>query len=119
MATKPATPAESAISNRPTLAAIIEAQEKIFVDRQPESARMAGLAASTLAGGVVSSWQISRPQPVWLSHGKGSKLYDVDGTEYVDLHGGYGVSLAGHGHPAIVEAVQRQVALGTHFAAWS
>ena len=116
MATKPATPAESAISNRPTLAAIIEAQEKIFVDRQPESARMAGLAASTLAGGVVSSWQISRPQPVWLSHGKGSKLYDVDGTEYVDLHGGYGVSLAGHGHPAIVEAVQRQVALGTHFA---
>ncbi len=74
------------------------------------------MAAGTLAGGVVSSWQISRPQPVWLSHGKGSKLYDVDGNEYVDLHGGYGVSLAGHGHPAIVEAVQRQVTMGTHFA---
>jgi glutamate-1-semialdehyde 2,1-aminomutase len=101
---------------RPALEAIIEAQEKIFVERQPESARMAGLATSTLAGGVVSSWQISRPQPVWLSHGQGSKLYDVDGNEYVDLHGGYGVSLAGHGHPAIVEAVQAQVARGTHFA---
>jgi glutamate-1-semialdehyde 2,1-aminomutase len=103
-------------ANGPSLAEIITAQEKIFVDRQPESARMAGLAAAALAGGVVSSWQISRPQPVWLSHGRGSKLYDVDGNEYVDLHGGYGVSLAGHGHPAIVEAVQRQVALGTHFA---
>ena len=65
---------------------------------------------------MVSSWQISRPQPVWLSHGKGSKLYDVDGNEYVDLHGGYGVSLAGHGHPAIVEAVRAQVERGTHFA---
>jgi glutamate-1-semialdehyde 2,1-aminomutase len=71
---------------------------------------------SALAGGVVSNWQISRPQPVWLSHGLGSKLYDVDGNEYVDLHGGYGVSLAGHGHPAIVRAVQAQVERGTHFA---
>ena len=102
--------------SRPSLAEIIEAQEEIFIRRQPESARLAGVAGKSLAGGVVSSWQISRPQPVWLSHGKGSKLYDVDGNEYVDLHGGYGVSLAGHGHPAIVEAVRAQVERGTHFA---
>ena len=82
----------------------------------------AGIAAHghrggrSLAGGVTSSWQITAPQPVWLSHGRGSKIYDVDGNEYVDLHGGYGVGLAGHAHPAIVEAVTRQVALGTHFA---
>ena len=99
-----------------SIAAIIEAQEKIFIDRQPKSARLAATATSLLAGGVVSNWQISAPQPVWLSHGLGSKLYDVDGNEYVDLHGGYGVSLAGHGHPAIVEAVQTQVVRGTHFA---
>jgi glutamate-1-semialdehyde 2,1-aminomutase len=124
MATRQASAEDPAITTTPVtqhrpplpLAAIITAQEKIFIDRQPESARMASLAASTLAGGVVSSWQISRPQPVWLSHGLGSKLYDVDGNEYVDLHGGYGVSLAGHGHPAIVRAVQAQVARGTHFA---
>jgi len=109
-------PGSSSPASRTPLAAIIKAQEKIFIDRQPESARLASLATGALAGGVVSSWQISRPQPVWLSHGQGSKLYDVDGNEYVDLHGGYGVSLAGHGHPAIVEAVRAQVALGTHFA---
>ncbi len=40
----------------------------------------------------------------------------MDGNEYVDLHGGYGAALAGHGHPAIVEAVRGQTALGTHFA---
>ena len=124
MATTPAstadptvtTPAAAEATGRPSLAEIIAAQEEIFVQRQPESARLAGVATGALAGGVVSSWQISRPQPVWLSHGRGSKLYDVDGNEYVDLHGGYGVSLAGHGHPAIVEAVRAQVERGTHFA---
>src|SRR5215475_9211695 len=95
---------------------IIAQQEEIFAARQPESRRMAERAGSALAGGVTSSWQITRPQPVWLSHGKGSKVYDVDGNEYVDLHGGYGVSLAGHGHPAIVEAIRTQASLGTHFA---
>jgi glutamate-1-semialdehyde 2,1-aminomutase len=99
-----------------SLELIIARQEDIFTARQPESRRMAGRAASALAGGVTSSWQITRPQPVWLSHGKGSKIYDVDGHEYVDLHGGYGAALAGHGHPAIVEAVRGQTALGTHFA---
>src|SRR6266700_5960961 len=99
-----------------TLSGIIAQQEEVFARRQPESRRMADLAGHALAGGVTSSWQITRPQPVWLSHGKGSKVYDVDGNEYVDLHGGYGVSLAGHGHPAIVEAIRTQAALGTHFA---
>ena len=60
---------------------------------------MATAAAASLAGGVTSSWQITVPQPVWLSHGRGSEIYDVDGNEYVDLHGGYGVGLAGHAHP--------------------
>ena len=95
---------------------VIAEQEQIFVARQPESRRLAGRAGQALAGGVTSSWQITRPQPVWLSHGQGSKIYDVDGNEYVDLHGGYGAALAGHAHPAIVEAVRSQVGLGTHFA---
>jgi glutamate-1-semialdehyde 2,1-aminomutase len=98
------------------LAEVIAEQEAIFVRRQPESARLAERAREALAGGVTSSWQITVPQPVWLSHGEGSKVYDVDGNEYVDLHGGYGVMLAGHAHPAVVEAVRTQVGRGTHFA---
>jgi glutamate-1-semialdehyde 2,1-aminomutase len=98
------------------LGRIIAEQEQIFTQRQPKSASMAARARGSLAGGVTSSWQITAPQPVWLSHGRGSKIYDVDGNEYVDLHGGYGAALAGHAHPAIVEAVRGQVARGTHFA---
>src|ERR1700749_2080569 len=82
------------------LADIVAEQEAIFVRRQPGSARLARSAQGALAGGVVSSWQITAPQPVWLSHGQGSKVYDVDGQAYVDLHGGYGASPAGDGRPA-------------------
>ncbi len=95
---------------------LVAEQERIFVERQPESARLIDEALPSLAGGATSSWQIARPQMVWISHGRGSKIYDVDGTEYVDMHGGYGVGAVGHAHPAIVKAVQDRVALGTHFA---
>src|SRR5215472_6578174 len=98
------------------LTEVIAEQERIFAERQPESRRMAIEAAASLAGGVTSSWQITAPQPVWLSHGRGSKVYDVDGNEYVDLHGGYGAALAGHAHPAIAEAITAQATRGTHFA---
>src|SRR5437667_1975120 len=95
---------------------LIAAEERTLLGRQPRSAELARRAAAALAGGVRSSWQISRPQPIWLSHGRGSKVWDVDGNEYVDLHGGYGVMAVGHAHPAIMEAVSRRVGLGTHFA---
>ena len=99
-----------------SLADVIAEQEAIFVKRQPKSAALADRAAGVLAGGVTSNWQITQPQPVWLSHGAGGKVFDVDGNEYVDLHGGYGAALAGHAHPAIVRAVKAQVERGTHFA---
>jgi glutamate-1-semialdehyde 2,1-aminomutase len=95
---------------------LIAEHEALVLARQPKSAALAGRARRSLAGGVTSNWQISRPQPIWISHGLGSKAYDVDGNEYVDLHGGYGVMAVGHAHPKIVQAVSARVARGTHFA---
>src|SRR4051794_18128662 len=95
---------------------LIRTESEAFVDRQPRSAATIVEASRHLAGGATSNWQIADPQAVWLSHGHGSHVWDVDGNEYVDMHGGYGASIAGHGHPAIVEAVSAQVARGTHFA---
>ena len=74
------------------------------------------LAKTRLPGGVSSSWQSWPPHPIYVSHGKGSKVWDIDGNEYVDYHNGYGVMVMGHAHPKVVEAVQRRVELGTHFA---
>jgi glutamate-1-semialdehyde 2,1-aminomutase len=95
---------------------LIEEQERVFMSRQPKSAELTDRARRSLAGGVTSSWQIARPQPVWVSHGRGSRIVDVDGNEYVDLHGGYGVMAVGHAHPEIVRAVSDRIRLGSHFA---
>ena len=103
----------TALSHR--LDTVIEEESAAFVARQPQS-RAHTQRARHLAGGATSNWQIAEPQAVWISHGVGPKIYDVDGCEYSDFHGGYGVSLAGHAHPAIVEAVRERVARGTHFA---
>ena len=95
---------------------LIETEERRFVERQPRSGALAERAARSLAGGVTSNWQIHRPQPVWIERGAGSHIWDVDGNEFVDLHGGYGVNAVGHAHPAVVEAVSDRVRNGTHFA---
>ncbi|MGA7912876.1 MAG: aspartate aminotransferase family protein [Candidatus Dormiibacterota bacterium] len=110
----PQTIAATTIDQR--LDELIEEQEALLVARQPRSRELSARARASLAGGVTSSWQITRPQAMWIHHGVGSKIIDADGIEYVDLHGGYGVSAVGHVHPAIVEAVSRRVREGTHFA---
>jgi glutamate-1-semialdehyde 2,1-aminomutase len=95
---------------------IIAEGERRFKERQPRSRALLERARAVLAGGATSSWQIARPQMIWVSHGEGSKIYDADGGEYADLHGGYGVGAVGHGHPRIVEALGRRAPRGTHFA---
>src|SRR6478609_3810942 len=94
---------------------LIDDETERFRGRQRRSREMSE-RARTLAGGATSNWQVAEPHAVWVSHGHGSRVYDVDGNEYSDFHGGYGVSLAGHAHPAIVNAVAGRVRLGTHFA---
>jgi acetylornithine aminotransferase len=52
--------------------------------------------------------------PVAISRGAGCLVWDPDGREYLDLIAGIAVSCLGHAHPAIVEAVSRQVATVAH-----
>src|SRR3954454_2800507 len=95
--------------------ALIEEETATFLDRQRSSKAMSE-RARRLAGGASSWREGAEPHAVWLSHGDGSKLYDVDGNEYSAFHGEYAVSWAAHNHPAIVGAVRARVARGTHFA---
>ena len=60
-------------------------------------------AKTHLPGGVSSAWQTWPPHPIYVSRGKGSRIWDIDGNEYVDYHNGYGVMVMGHAHPKIVE----------------
>ena len=86
-------------------------------ERTARSRAMWERARRTLVGGVASSYQLREPWPIYLDHGEGEKVWDVDGNEYVDFHNGFGSMTQGHAHPAITAAVAERAALGTHFAA--
>ena len=53
---------------------------------------------------------------VALARGQGCRVWDADGREYLDLIAGIAVSALGHGHPAISEAVARQVSIRNNVA---
>ncbi|MGQ0667711.1 MAG: acetylornithine transaminase [Nitrospiraceae bacterium] len=53
-------------------------------------------------------------QPISIMRGRGSKVYDMEGREYIDFVGGIAVNILGHGHPDLVQAIQRQAAQLIH-----
>jgi glutamate-1-semialdehyde 2,1-aminomutase len=55
--------------------------------------------------------------PPFLARGEGSHIFDADGNEYIDYVGSWGPLLLGHRHPAILEALQKALAIGTSFGA--
>ncbi|MCX7715563.1 MAG: glutamate-1-semialdehyde 2,1-aminomutase [Clostridia bacterium] len=55
--------------------------------------------------------------PLFIDHAKGSKIYDIDGNEYIDYVGSWGPMLLGHAHPKVVDAVISAAYEGTSFGA--
>ncbi|HEX9375054.1 MAG TPA: aspartate aminotransferase family protein [Actinomycetota bacterium] len=98
-------------------AADIERDETArLLERTPASAALFERAVRSMPLGVASSFQAADPYPIYLARGRGSRVWDVDGTEYVDYHGGFGTMAVGHAHPKVEEAIARAASTGTHFA---
>jgi glutamate-1-semialdehyde 2,1-aminomutase len=55
------------------------------------------------------------PTPLYMERGAGSRIYDVDGREYIDCLMGFGAMLVGHCHPKVQEAIRERLDLGWHF----
>jgi glutamate-1-semialdehyde 2,1-aminomutase len=98
------------------VAELIAGEEEKFRQARPRSLKLWTEAREVMPRGVPSSFQDAAPQPIFMERGKGSRVWDVDGNEYVDFHNGFGVMVVGHAHPKIVDAVTRQMALGSHYA---
>lgn len=88
-----------------------------LLDRTTASKALYERAHEHLPLGVTSSFQAGDPYPIYIARGEGSHVWDVDGNDYIDFHGGFGCNVTGHAHPKIIEAVDRAVRTGTHFAA--
>lgn len=77
-------------------------------------------AKKFMPGGVnspVRSFNNVEGTPPFISHAKGSKIFDIDGNEYIDYVGSWGPMILGHAHPQVVEALKRAVERGTSFGA--
>jgi glutamate-1-semialdehyde 2,1-aminomutase len=84
-----------------------EAKSKTLFDR----------AKKVLPGGVNSPVRAFEPYPFFVERAQGSKMFSVDGEEYVDYCMAYGALLLGHAYPDIVEAVKNQLANGSLYGA--
>ena len=73
-----------------------------------------------IPGGVnspVRSFNSVSMDPLYISHGKGSKITDVDGNEYIDYVGSWGPLILGHSHDRIIDKLNQYTARGTSFGA--
>ncbi len=78
-------------------------------------AELLGQAGKYLAGGGLGLFQLPPDLNLVVARAQGSHVWDVAGREYIDYHLSSGPLLFGHAHPAIVEAVQAQLARGTTY----
>ena len=77
-------------------------------------------AQKTIPGGVNSPVRAFRAvggTPRFIARAKGSRVWDVDGREYIDYVGSWGPAILGHAHPDVIRAVQEKAELGLSFGA--
>ena len=88
--------------------------------QQTRSQQLFEQAQRVIPGGVnspVRSFRAVEGTPPFIARGQGSRVWDVDGNEFIDFLGSWGPLALGHAHPVVVEAVQRAAADGTSFGA--
>lgn len=78
------------------------------------SAKLYARSSTLFPSGVTHDSRYLLPFPIFANEASGSKKTDVDGHELIDYWTGHGAMLLGHSHPAVVAAVQKQVAKSTH-----
>lgn len=77
-------------------------------------------AQHTLPGGVnspVRAFKSVGGTPRFIERAQGAYIYDVDGQRYIDYVGSWGPMILGHQHPAVIDAVTRQAAIGMSYGA--
>ena len=90
--------------------------EAKFVEMHPKSKPLADKAKGLFAEGVTHVSRQMFPYPVYMERGLGPLKWDVDGNKYIDYKTGHGSMILGQAHPAVVNAVQSQMANGTHLS---
>jgi len=83
--------------------------------RTPRSREAHAKTAKRVPLGVASNYRFYPPYPISVKDGRGGRIHDVDGNEYIDHNLCYGALMAGHCHPAVMKAVRERLEIGTLF----
>jgi len=83
--------------------------------KTPLSENLFKRAKEVMPGGISHNIHYFPPYPFFLKKAKGSKVWDVDGNEYVDLWMGHYTNILGHHSEIVVEAIERQLKEGIHW----
>jgi len=89
--------------------------------RSYEKSKQAFKEAQTLMPGGVNSpvraFKSVNMDPIFMERGKGSKIYDIDGNEYIDYVLSWGPLILGHSNDQVIESLKKMTELGTSFGA--
>jgi glutamate-1-semialdehyde 2,1-aminomutase len=111
------TMSETVLRNADIDAALTEAKEA-YVARNPKSLARYVEATAVMPGGNTRTVLFYPPFPLAMARAEGCRLWDMDGTEYVDFLGEYTAGLYGHSHPVIRAALDRAldggISMGAH-----
>ena len=91
--------------------------EEIYRQTTPGSRALHDKAVRVMPGGTTRTTTYFDPYPLFIDRGEGCLIWDVDGTERIDMIGNYTAMILGHAHPKVVEAIRAQAGRGTAFAA--
>ncbi|WP_342515088.1 aspartate aminotransferase family protein [Sporosarcina sp. FSL K6-1522] len=80
-----------------------------YIKKTPISLEFSKTSRNIMPGGVTANIKFFEPYPVIMKKGAGAYLTDVDGNEYIDYLLSYGALMTGHGHPKVMEGIQRQL----------
>ena len=86
---------------------------KKFFDRTKKSSEIFEKSKLLVPFGVSSNYRAMDPYPLYFKAARGSKLIDADGNEYIDYNLCFGVAVAGHAHPRLVEVITERIKNGT------
>ncbi|MGA2478664.1 MAG: aminotransferase class III-fold pyridoxal phosphate-dependent enzyme [Spirochaetia bacterium] len=107
-----------ALAARPARRLNPEVRERImqgFIGRTSGSARLFEQAGKVLPRGSEHAWAPSVPYPLFMSHGKGSKVWDVDGNEYIDYILAGGPLILGHNPEGVRKSMLELIGKRTNF----
>jgi glutamate-1-semialdehyde 2,1-aminomutase len=90
---------------------------EVYRQTTPGSRALHEKAVRVMPGGTTRTTTYFDPYPLFIDRGEGCLIWDVDGTERIDMLGNYTAMILGHAHPKVVEAIRAQAGRGTAFAA--